>query len=76
MITNNPKPSPTYSEDRFIRLIVHLQDTPHNRNIIDTIEAMAASTTVQGLCSCIKKEEMQIIALHAARSLRDQPPTS
>lgn len=50
-----------------IRLVVQLVDTPRNREVMDMLQATAKTTAVQGPHAAIKREDVQILALHTTR---------
>ena len=50
-----------------IRLVVQLVDTPRNREVMDILQATAKATAVQGPHAAIKREDVQILALHTTR---------
>jgi len=56
------------------RLVVQLNDTPHNRVVVEEIMAVATSKKVQGPHAVIKWEDVQVLQLSTTRP-RITPPT-
>lgn len=57
------KKTPLKSQLRMIRLVVQLNDTKHNRNVMDKLQDAARLSAVESPHASIKREDVTIVAL-------------
>jgi len=57
------RPSAGSAPLRLIRLVVQLNDTKHNRNVMDKLQDAARLSAVESPYASIKREDVTIVAL-------------